>query len=250
MVRILAQARRLEVGSERRRALSTHDDESNWRQSLERLGQAALDLVASLGGHAPGEPGPSGTGTMTTESRDVSGFTQIKLSGFGTLNITQTGTESLTISADDDVLPHLTSEVINGTLELGVKPRLSFKSLRRVTYTVTVKSLEGIQLSGAGTVHASDIKASSFSMSISGAGDTTISGSAQSQSVRISGAGNYNAKDFQTDTAEVTITGAGNARVNATQTLFATVSGAGAVTYYGMPQVSQRITGVGSVKQG
>ena len=187
---------------------------------------------------------------MTTESRDVSGFTHIKLAGFGTLNIAQTGSESLTISADDDVLPHLTSEVINGTLELGVRPRLSFKSLRRVTYTVTVKSLEGIQLSGAGTVHATGIQGTSFTMTISGAGDTTIAGSAQSQTVKISGAGNYNAKDFQTDTADVTITGAGNARVNAAQALFATVSGAGAVTYYGMPQVSQRITGVGSVKQG
>lgn len=230
--------------------MSTQHDDSSWRQSLERLGQAALDLVNALGGHAPGESGPSGTGTLVTESRDVSGFTQIRLSGFGTLNIAQTGTESLTISAEDDVLPHLTAEVINGTLELGVKPRLSFKSLRRVTYTVTVKSLEGIQLSGAGTIHASDIKAQTFSVAISGAGDMTIAGSAQSQTVRISGAGNYNARDFQTDTADVTITGAGNARVSASQTLFATVSGAGAVTYYGMPQVSQRITGIGSVKQG
>ena len=42
----------------------------------------------------------------------------------------------------------------------------------------------------------------------------------------------------------------GKKNVNAAQTLFATISGAGAVTYYGMPQVSQRITGVGSVKQG
>ena len=231
--------------------MSTQHDDSNWRQSLERLGQAALDLVNSLAGHAPsGEPGPSGTGAMVTESRDVSGFNQIKLSGFGTLNIAQTGTESLSITAEDDVLPHLTAEVINGTLELGVRPRLSLKSLRRVTYTVTVKSLEGIQLSGAGTVHATDIKASSFAMTISGAGDTTVIGSAQSQTVKISGAGNYNAKEFQTDSADVTITGAGNARINASQTLFATVSGAGAVTYYGMPQVSQRITGVGSVKQG
>lgn len=228
---------------------SQHDD-SSWRQSLERLGQAALDLVTSLSGHAPGESGPTGTGTLVTESRDVSGFTQIKLSGFGTLNIAQTGTESLTISAEDDVLPNLTAEVINGTLELGVKPRLSLKSLRRVTYTVTVKSLEGIQLSGAGTIHATDIKASALNVTISGAGDTTIAGSAQSQTVKISGAGAYNARDFQTDTADVTITGAGNARVSASQTLFATVSGAGAVTYYGMPQVSQRITGVGSVKQG
>ncbi|MGH2503064.1 MAG: GIN domain-containing protein, partial [Ktedonobacterales bacterium] len=81
-------------------------------------------------------------------------------------------------------------------------------------------------------------------------GDMNIAGSAQSQNVRISGAGNYHASNFQTDTTDVTITGVGDARVSASQVLYATISGAGAVTYHGMPQVSQRITGVGSVRQG
>jgi hypothetical protein len=246
----LARSDEVEDESERRQTMPSQDDEFNWRQSLERLGSAALDLVTGLAGRAAGEQGPLESGTVVTETREVSGFTQVRLSGFGSLNVTQTGAESLTISADDDILPHLTAEVINGTLELGVKPRLSFKSMKRIVYTVTVKSLEGIQLAGAGTIHAADIRASSLSVAISGAGDMTISGGAHAQSVKISGAGNYNAREFQTDIAEVVITGAGNARVSASQSVSATVSGAGAVTYYGTPQVSQRITGIGSVKQG
>ncbi|HZC04202.1 MAG TPA: head GIN domain-containing protein [Ktedonobacterales bacterium] len=231
--------------------MPTQDDEFNWRQSLERLGSAALDLVTALGGRVSGEhDGPVGSGTVVTEPREVSGFTQIRLAGFGTLNITQTGTESLSITADDNILPHLTSEVINGTLELGVKPRLTFRPMKHIVYTVTVKSLEGIQLTGAGTIHASDIQATGFSVTISGAGDMTITGSAQSQTVKISGAGNYNGQAFQTASADVTITGAGNARINASETLNATVSGAGMVTYTGAPRVSQRITGIGSVKAG
>lgn len=228
--------------------MSPHDDETNWRQSLERLGQAALDLVSSLGARGSGERTATGSGTTVTETREVSGFTQIRLLGFGTLDISQTGTESLTISAYDDLLPHLTAEVTNGVLELGVTPRLSLKSLRHVVYTLTVKNLDGITLAGAGRVHASDIQTSSLSVAISGAGDMTISGAAQSQSVRISGAGNYNGQAFETARAEVTITGAGNARVNASQSLDATVSGVGGVTYSGSPQVSQRISGVGSVR--
>jgi hypothetical protein len=230
--------------------MPTQDDEFNWRESLERLGSAARELVTGLAGRATGEQGPLGSGNVVTEPREVSGFTQIRLSGIGTLNVAQTGTESLTISADDDILPHLTSEVINGTLELGVKPRLSLKPMKRIVYTVTAKNLEGILLSGAGAIHATDIKAGAFTVTISGAGDMTISGGAQSQTVRISGAGNYNAREFQTEATEVSITGAGNARVNASKSVIATVSGAGVVTYYGSPQVSQRITGIGSVRQG
>ncbi|HET9110409.1 MAG TPA: head GIN domain-containing protein [Ktedonobacterales bacterium] len=229
--------------------MSTHDDEFNWRESLERLGSAALDLVTGLGARVSGEAqGPVGSGVVVTESREVSGFTRIKLAGFGTLNITQTGTESLSITADDNILPHLTSEVVDGTLELGVKPRLSFRPMKHITYTVTVNSLDGIQLTGAGTVHASGIQTQSLSVMISGAGDMTISGSAPLQTVKISGAGNYDASELQTESSEVTISGAGNARINASRTLNATVSGAGAVKYTGSPQVSQRITGIGSVR--
>lgn len=230
--------------------MPAQDDEFNWRQSLERLGQAALDLVSSLGARATGEQSATGSGAQATETRAVSGFTQIRLEGFGTLNVTQGAVDALSITADEDVLPHLTAEVVNGTLELGVKPRLSFKSLRRVTYAVTVQRLEGIQLSGAGNVRATGVQTPTFSVTISGAGDVTVAGSAQKQNVRVTGAGNYNASDLQTDTTDVTITGAGNARVSATQMLYATISGAGVVTYHGMPQVSQRVTGVGSVKQG
>jgi hypothetical protein len=53
------------------------------------------------------------------ESRQVSGFTKIELSGSGELKIEQTGTESLTISAEDNVLPKITSEVSDNT---GARP--------------------------------------------------------------------------------------------------------------------------------
>ena len=44
-----------------------------------------------------------GSGTQKTETRSVSGFTRVTLSGIGTLNIQQTGTESLTITTDDNI---------------------------------------------------------------------------------------------------------------------------------------------------
>jgi hypothetical protein len=46
-----------------------------------------------------------GSGQLSSESRQVSGFTKVELSGSGELKIEQTGTESLTISAEDNVLP-------------------------------------------------------------------------------------------------------------------------------------------------
>ncbi len=60
----------------------------------------------------------SGSGNVVTETRQVSGFNRIDLAGSGEVTIQQGDAESLTIEADDNVLPRLTSEVSNSTLKL------------------------------------------------------------------------------------------------------------------------------------
>lgn len=230
--------------------MSTRDEEFNWRESLERMGQAAMDLLTGLGGRVGSGEGVAPSGNEITESRAVSGFTQIKLAGIGTLNIEQADADSLKITADEALMPHLTSEVVGDTLELGMTPHLTLHRRPRIIYTVTVKNLTGIQLTGAGMVNAHGIHTDTMSVTMSGAGDMTLSGDARVQKLKITGAGNYHAHEFQTDEADVLISGAGNAHINANSTLDATVSGAGSVTYYGSPRISQRITGIGSVKPG
>jgi len=80
--------------------------------------------------------GERGSGTMATETRDVSGFDEIDLGGSGRVLIAVTGTESLTIEAEDNILPLLTTEVRNGRLELGAKQSIS--PTREIVYTITV----------------------------------------------------------------------------------------------------------------
>src|SRR5262245_51971625 len=62
-----------------------------------------------------------GSGNAITESRNVSDFNSVRLMGSGQLTIDVTGTESLTIKADDNLLPYLTSEVNGKQLTLGTK---------------------------------------------------------------------------------------------------------------------------------
>jgi hypothetical protein len=95
-----------------------------------------------------------GSGQLATESREVSGFAKVELSGTGELTIKKTGTESLTISAEDNLLPRLTSEVSNGTLILGAKPNTSILPTKPITYSVTVKELTGRAVSGSGGIQA------------------------------------------------------------------------------------------------
>jgi hypothetical protein len=65
---------------------------------------------------------PSGFASALVLMTVATGFTKVELSGTGELPIETTGTESLTISAEDNILPRLTSKVSGDTLILGTKP--------------------------------------------------------------------------------------------------------------------------------
>ena len=56
------------------------------------------------------------------------------------------------------------------------------------------------------------------------------------------------ADELTTLDAAVTIYGSGEAQVNATETLDASIAGAGSITYLGDPEVSRRITGSGEIR--
>ena len=85
----------------------------------------------------------NGSGHVETETRQVSGFTGIDLAGSGEVTIEQGDAESLTIEADDNVLPELTSEVSDSVLTLGTKPGTTVRTLNPIRYRVTRQRPDG-----------------------------------------------------------------------------------------------------------
>jgi hypothetical protein len=238
---------------------------------LLRLLGSALAALLLLGCGNFGFNVIRGSGTVKTETREASGFHAVTLAGLGDLAITQGDSEGLTIEAEDNLLPYITTEVNNGRLAIGIKSGTSNISLaptKPIKYNLQVKTLDSIGLSGAGNITTpsltgdkldlntsgagnmslAKIQVKQLTTSMSGAGNATLDGQADGQDVSLSGLGNYSAGNLQSKTASVTVSGAGSATVWVGQTLTVRISGAGAVSYYGSPQVQQTISGVGSVK--
>jgi len=211
-----------------------------------------------------------GSGNLKTESRQVSGFHGVTLAYVGELNITQGDTESLSIEADDNILPLIETDVQDGILRIRTEPVSgSIIPTKGPIYTLSVKSLDSVQRDGAGNIRIPSLNTDSLHLVISGAGDSTItqlttkdlqvlmsgagtvtvSGETGSQTATLSGLGSYNAGDLKSTQAAITISGAGSATVWAEQTLNVQISGAGTLSYYGNPQVTQQVAGVGSIKQ-
>ena len=216
-------------------------------------------------------PGVRGSGNVVTETRAVSGFDSIRVDYPARIFISQGSTESLTIEAEDNLLPGLKTEVRGDELRIYYKSQdgKHVNPTKAPVITITVKNLSaldfssageavveslksddlGVSLDGAGNVKLNDIAVKTLSVNLSGAGGTTVSGTADQLSVNISGFGSYNGMDLQSSAVTVNISGAGSATVRAEDDLNATISGAGSVNYYGSPNVSKQISGVGSVKQ-
>src|SRR6185436_4592669 len=174
----------------------------------------AFALVLLLGLSAAGcgtLDAKHGSGNVISESRSVKDFTGIELSGSGKLIIEQSDVESLTISADDNLLPELTSEVHNSKLMLGTRDFININPTGFVTYKLLVKKLNSIGISGGAEIEAKGLRTDSLTVGVSGAGDITITGEADDQKISISGAGKYHASGLKTKKAEVNISGIGSA---------------------------------------
>jgi len=190
-----------------------------------------------------------GSSNVTSESRNVSGFEEVEFEGVGYLFIRQTGSESLTVEAEEDILPKIRTEVENDRLIIGPKPNTDLHTTKPINYTLNVKDLHTLKLSGSGSIDAQGISTDKLAITISGAGAIKTSGKADSQDIDIGGVGNYQAEDLESKEVKIGIEGAGSAIVNVSDELDAKVSGSGSVEYIGDPTVDQDVSGVGRVSK-
>lgn len=214
--------------------------------------------------------GVRGNGDVIEESRDVSGFDEIRLSGFGIVVITQGESESLSISAESNIMPLLVSEVEGDALIIGQKSNTSINPTRDIVFTLSVTDLSRIEVSGAGKIELDSLETDSLAINLSGAGDVVIgdlttdsldvefsgagqiaieNGTVTEQTISMSGVGNYDAANFQSETAEISISGAGNATIAVSGELSGSISGAGNISYIGSPSVDISTSGIGRVNQ-
>ncbi len=207
-----------------------------WRRALALLAVGSVVTACSA---------TAGSGQLATQSRQVSGFTSVELTGVGELSIDQTGTESLTVAAEDNLLPLLTSEVEGDTLILGKKPNTRIVTTKPITYTLTMKDITGLAVSGSGTINAPKLTTAALRIEISGSGVITTAGNVDDQSLEISGSGRYLADGLTSKTTTAEISGSGTGNVVASNALDVKISGSGTLTYSGNPQVTQTVSGSG-----
>jgi hypothetical protein len=110
-------------------------------------------------------------------------------------------------------------------------------------------SLDAIASFGSGSISANGLAARAFGLTISGSSAATLKGTAESFDLSVFGSGDVQAGELIAKQVNVNVSGSADAVVQATQSLNASVTGSGDVTYFGNPaNVQRNVTGTGAVK--
>jgi hypothetical protein len=188
-----------------------------------------------------------GSGNVISENRTVSDFDSVALAGSGHLELEQNGTESLSISADDNILPLLTSEVRGHQLVLRVKSGYNLSPSKPIVFKVGSKSLKGISCAGDTTSDLKGLHTEELKLEIAGSGDMSAEGSADRQEVSIAGSGKYLGGGLKSRDAKISIAGSGDAVLTVSDSLDVNIAGSGSIKYFGDPKIKQSVVGSGSI---
>jgi len=192
--------------------------------------------------------GIKGSGNVKTESRNVSGFKEIKAENAVELEITVQKDFSLTIEADDNLLDQVRTEVSGNTLKISTRDSITSKN--KIKVKVSLPDLTDLDLSGASTANVSGVKTDSLKLNANGASRIKIDGEVKSVDATASGASGVDAENLKTENAKANASGASHITVSPTGDLNAEASGASTVTYTVEPKsIKQNASGASTIKK-
>lgn len=187
-----------------------------------------------------------GSGNIITEQREVSEFSQVSVGGVFKAEITAGKDFSVTVEADDNLLPLIETGVRGDTLKISTDGRL--RSAQPIVVRITAPNISGVKASGASDVNLSGVNNRTLSLELSGASKMTASGVTEQAAIEVSGASSLTAYDLAATFANVDTSGASRTRVNASSQLFADASGASTILYKGSPNVRRNSSGASTIR--
>jgi hypothetical protein len=211
---------------------------------MSRISNLLIAALAVIAGCS--QPGIKGDGTTMSANRPIPDFSVLEVTGSYQIKWSS-GKSALTITTDQNLLPLITTQVSGNSLKIDCEENL--RPTKGITIIVSSDSLSVVRLNGAVGLTASNLSGHDLKLESNGASSISADGSVTNLEVNFSGASKLNAKSLRTQTARVSLNGASHAVVSVTETLNASISGAGLLTYSGNPKsVEKHIEGVGRIQ--
>jgi putative autotransporter adhesin-like protein len=187
-----------------------------------------------------------GSGNLKTEQRQPGDFDSVNVEGATDVEVSIGPQASVTVQADDNILPLVRTRVVGHTLVVDEKG--NWIGGHDPLVRVVVPRLDALKIEGSGDASLRGMSGSSLSLVIEGSGDIGADGAVQELDLRIEGSGDARLSHLQAEAAEVLIEGSGNADVAAAKSLKGVIDGSGDLSYRGDPPLlSTRVDGSGDI---
>jgi len=209
-----------------------------------------------------------GSGKMITETRKVTSFDKINISGGFDVIIKQDTAETLSITADDNLMDAIKNDVSGNKLE--VKTKGSVCSSGKLVINISLRDLSKIETSGAVNVTSGgkittkdlaidasgaskitlDLSSNNITTTGSGSTELNLTGQASSHSVSFSGSGSLNAPDFVVAKYTIESSGASHCKINVLNELNVSSTGVSDIEYRGNPtKIHEDKSGASTLKK-
>ena len=228
-----------------------------------------LTLLVSTQSFAKGWETITGNGKSKKEIREVTGYTGVVSSGSMNVEIAYGNSSSISVEADENLLPYIETSVVDGNLLIKAKKGYNLRSKAKMLVNVSLTKLTAVKLSGSGNISGDGAFTNSGKsvVEISGSGNiklafdkitalhTAVSGSgniylkgnhADNITASISGSGNIDCSNVHTNDVFANVSGSGDIKVNTSKSIDAKVYGSGSIYYKGNPaSVASKASGSG-----
>jgi len=211
-----------------------------------------------------------GSGNVIMQTRNVSNFNGVSISGAIDLYLKQDSAFSVKIETDDNLQRYIIISEENGVLHIRPENHINLDETGKIKVFVSAPVFKSIGATGACNIFSENMLSSTepididltgasearvelrspkVSADLTGASSLVLKGEAKEFSIEGSGSSNIRCFDFLTEETSIDMAGACDAEVFANVKLDVKASGASDVKYKGNAAVSQDVSGAGSVKK-
>jgi hypothetical protein len=175
-----------------------------------------------------------GSGRIVQQRRDVGAFRAVRTMGAENVDVRFGPTTSVVIAADDNILPLLSSRVVDGTLK--IESRGSYRTRSPIRVWITTPRLEEFTTMGSGNVVIHDVNNPHLKLTLQGSGDILANGRTNELDLALMGSGRARLADLSATDVSAGVFGSGEAVVRASGKLDAQMYGSGMLRYVGNPK--------------
>jgi len=193
----------------------------------------------------------------TKETRTVSEFTTLEVSGCFDVQLDKDNGTAVTINGAENIIPLIITESHGDTLSIRLKDGLQIKPslYNKVTIRVPFTYINSISLHGAGSIHSKSTIANNIdlmldgsgtislqlyspksSINMVGAGTIVLHGYSEAISCMLTGSGSIMADGLDTNMADVLLMGSGSIKVSSNKKIKGRINGSGSVAFGGEPE--------------